>query len=246
MGGASSVDLISGFCEFEQYPSPPAGRRHITWSERAPVEATGLGAWFARAAADEAGSVGSFRALRRELRRFDFADELLRRLNQAAREEIAHARLMESRAHRAGARRPAQRFQPLAQRSLFEIALENAREGCVAETFAALEMAHQAQHAADSELRADFERIAREEANHAQLAWELHALYLERLSPGEQEQVTAELSRALASLEMIESSAELSSFERRTLGLPSAAEASALRQQLAGELREAARALLVA
>ncbi|HSC88582.1 MAG TPA: hypothetical protein VLC09_14970, partial [Polyangiaceae bacterium] len=109
---------ISGTCELLVPPTPPAGRRHANWGERAPVRAMGIGAWFARSAADEAGSVVSFRELSRELSRHGIDRVFRGRLARAARQEIAHARTMERWARRYGAERPVQRFEKRGERSL--------------------------------------------------------------------------------------------------------------------------------
>jgi hypothetical protein len=55
------------------------------------------------------------------------------------------------------------------------VARENAREGCVHETFGALTAVRQARLAADAGLRATFATIARDETRHARLAWEIDA-----------------------------------------------------------------------
>jgi hypothetical protein len=56
------------------------------------------------------------------------------------------------------------------------------REGCVGETLAALEAAEALQHCEDEAARPVLERIAAEEAQHAQLAWRFVAWALEARS----------------------------------------------------------------
>ena len=53
------------------------------------------------------------------------------------------------------------------------VALENALEGCVAETWGCLLGMHQAQHAKSLLLRLAYRRIASDEARHAQLSWDI-------------------------------------------------------------------------
>jgi rubrerythrin len=65
-------------------------------------------------------------------------------------------------------------------RDLEAVLLENAREGCIHETYAALIAAHQARYAEDPEVREVFTTIAAEEQRHAELAWDLHAWASER------------------------------------------------------------------
>jgi hypothetical protein len=57
------------------------------------------------------------------------------------------------------------------QRSLEAIAIENAAEGCVRETWGAVIALWQTNTAADPEVRAVFAQIAKDEARHAALAW---------------------------------------------------------------------------
>ncbi|MDC0670585.1 hypothetical protein [Nannocystis radixulma] len=56
-------------------------------------------------------------------------------------------------------------------RTLLAIAVENAVEGCVRETWAALVAAHQARWAAHPAVRSVYRTIAADEARHAELAW---------------------------------------------------------------------------
>lgn len=80
------------------------------------------------------------------------------------------------------------------------VALHNAVHGCVLETFAAIVAAHQAEHGHDAEVRAVFSRIAADELNHAQLAWDLHAWLLSQLDAADRNAVLAAQCRALEEL----------------------------------------------
>jgi hypothetical protein len=66
-----------------------------------------------------------------------------------------------------------------------DVALENAREGCVGETYAAAVALWQAERAGDPEVRAAMAGIARDEIAHAQLAWDVDAWAASRLSPAQ-------------------------------------------------------------
>lgn len=203
-GGAESVPTVwsvqiscSGVAEY-----PCEGRRHASWG---PVEATrcpnALGAWFARAARSEASSVHSFRALGTELQRTQIGSTFTRRLRKAARDEIRHARWMEREAIRYSARRPRQAFTTQDKhRSLEELALENAREGCVFEMYSALEMQVLAARAESAEHRELFASIAADEMEHAELAWDLHAAFLEALPLEARARVELALRDALLAL----------------------------------------------
>ena len=56
-------------------------------------------------------------------------------------------------------------------RDLGSFAARTVREGCVGETIAALNVAEQARCATDPALRRALKGVARDEANHAELAW---------------------------------------------------------------------------
>ncbi len=160
-----------------------------------------VAAYFARLAHLEAASVDAFEILRSELGAHGAPGSLRRAAGRAARDEVRHARVMGSFARRAGARiqRPRVR-RPAGPRPLLDVALENAREGCVRETYGALVALWQAEHADDARVRAAFATIAREEVRHAALSWRVAAWAEERLSPQEREVVRAERARTAAEL----------------------------------------------
>ena len=68
---------------------------------------------------------------------------------------------------------------------MLEAALHNAVEGCVNETWAAVLASLKAGHAHSAPLRAAYASIATDEADHAQLAWDLHAWFATQLNPDE-------------------------------------------------------------
>ena len=91
----------------------------------------------------------------------------------AARDEVRHARIMTRLAARHGATPPpirGRRRAP-ATRGLAAVARENAVEGCVRETFAALLARRQSLRASNPELRRAFAAIAADETRHAALSW---------------------------------------------------------------------------
>ncbi|HEY6724949.1 MAG TPA: ferritin-like domain-containing protein [Polyangiaceae bacterium] len=251
-GGAADRE-VSIRCSVEGLRYYCEGRRHVSWARREAVAGTNLvGRWFADAAANEAASVQSFRALDRELRRCGVRSSGV--LRRAARQEIGHARLLDRLARARGSERPKQAYVPGNARSLVEIVLENAREGCVAETYAGLVALHQAGAARDPEVRRVFASIAREEAEHAELAWALHAELRMKLTPGEQRQLDQALESALDTLARREFdwtrglAADAAPAALRglaaELGMPSRETESRLRQGLAGALRERAQRLV--
>ncbi len=140
-------------------------------------------AWLARAAHDEAASVHAFEALARELADHDAPPELLARLRAAGRDEVRHAARVTALARARGAEPPTPTIAATPIRGLQAIATENAIEGCVRETWAALSAAHQALHADDPALRRIYAEIAADEARHAELAWSLDTWLSGQLGP---------------------------------------------------------------
>lgn len=129
--------------------------------------------WLARAAWLEAASIPAFIYLARELDRHGAPRALARAALAAARDEIRHARVMKQIAERYGATVPTVDVAPPAERPLEELAIENAIEGCVRETWGAVVALWQAHRAHDPQLRAVYRRIAADEARHAALGWEI-------------------------------------------------------------------------
>ena len=124
----------------------------------------------------EAASVTAFRRLHRQLEAFGAPRELLARVRKAAKDEIRHARTTGALARKYGATPRAPRIAPTSESpSLFAVALENAREGCVRETYGALVAHLQTTRAADPEVRACMAVIADEETEHAALSWDVAA-----------------------------------------------------------------------
>ncbi len=213
------------------------GRSHACIASRGAVRADDpVAAHFARAAHDEAASVYAFAALARELARLGAPAHLLARIRAAAADEVRHAdavaRLV---ADRGGAcRRPAR--QPFAERSAREIAVENAVEGCVRETWAALLAAHQARHAADPQVRATMRAIADDEARHAELAWAIDAWLQAALDDDARAEVEAARRTAAAALLAGVAADNPAAALVREAGVPARAAATRLAHGLAAAL----------
>lgn len=135
----------------------------------------GLVAYLTELAALEAASIGEFATLRDELTAHGAPRALVAAAEAARRDEIVHARLTQRLARRAGGRPARVALEPRPPRSLEALAVHNAVEGCVRETFGALSATWQARHAADPELARAFARIAEDETRHAAFSWELGA-----------------------------------------------------------------------
>lgn len=193
-----------------------------------------VAAWLAREAAGEAGSVLAFRQLVRELKHHGAPKVLVEDARQAAADEVRHARMVRLLAQRRGGTPDAVEARPTPPRDLFEVALENAIEGCVHETFAAARAAWQARHAADRDVRAVSALLARDEARHADLAAAVHDWMMVALPPEQAAVVEAERRAAWARL--ASSPPAVAPEAVRELGLPDAAQHRALVAALSAEL----------
>jgi hypothetical protein len=142
-------------------------------ARRRNVRGSPLGAHFAEIARLEAAAVCSFEALRSELAAHGAPRRLLRGCARAARDEIAHARMTAKLARRYGGTVERPRVEGGEPRSLLAIALENATEGCVRETYGAAEGLFRARTAGDARVRAVMKTIAPDEARHASLSWRI-------------------------------------------------------------------------
>ena len=150
----------------------------------------------ARQAYYEAASVTAFERLAGALERAGAPLTLVRRAHAAADDEARHARLFGELAAKHGATPGAPAYRPEVP-SLFELAVENATEGCVRETFGAVVTLHQATHAESEEIRAAFAAIAEDEAEHAALSWELKGWFDTRLNAEQRAHVNAAHDRAV-------------------------------------------------
>ena len=159
-----------------------------------------IGEHFASMATLEAASVISFRRLHRQLAAFGAPKALLDRVRKAARDEIRHARATGALARKYGVSPAAPVIAPETETSLFAIAAENAREGCVRETYGALVAHRQMALATDADVRTCMTAIADEETEHAALSWDIAAWIETQLSPAERDVLAAERHRAYVEL----------------------------------------------
>jgi hypothetical protein len=202
-------------CMQDVYAPPPSGMVRIDCYDclggggrrprglrptRAARPSTELGAYFARMAFEEAASIHAFSRLGRELTRFGAPEALVQAAQRSMRDEKRHARLMAGCARACGARSPAARVRRDRPRTLEAMALENAVEGCVHETFGALLVAWQAEHAATPTLRRTFARIAADEARHAALAWSVARWAEGRVDRRARVRISAGRARAVRAL----------------------------------------------
>jgi hypothetical protein len=200
-------------------PCAVDGRRYTVLDDACAPTASDVASYLARMAFFEAASVDSFALLERELAMHEAPAALIRSCTRAKRDEVAHARMARTLARRHGGVIVSPPSLPeMDPRALEAIAIENAVEGCVRETFGVLVGTWQAEHAPTKELRAFFGALAHDESRHAALALRIDAWLTDRLSIEARERVEEARSRALAELE-----ASLDAEPVAGLGLPSVA-----------------------
>lgn len=225
---AATENTVTVHCQ----PGCVVGRRPAGLGEPGTCDTRSAGRYFADIAHLEAASVTAFRVLRDELRANGAPKKLVRAAARAARDEIRHTRATGALARRFGAAPRQPQVDAVAPRSLEAIALENAVEGCVRETYGALLATHQARHAADPVVRSAMLRIARDETRHAALSWQVARWLDARLDARAKQNVST--ARRVAASELIDALANEAEPSFAALaGLPSAAHA----QQLATEMQ---------
>lgn len=131
-------------------------------------------------AAAEAASIPSFLRLAAELEAAGASLDLVRRARGAAREEVRHAQMALSQAERWGKTGHAvplieaqARTSPTRREALSRLAYESWVDGCLNEGVAAAQVAASARLAREPETQRTQRRIARDEAGHAELAWDV-------------------------------------------------------------------------
>lgn len=177
----------------------PAGRRASTVRRRARSDGSGadpVGAFWASAAASEAEAVVAFAELTAALRAFRAPRALVLRAVRAGREERRHARLLARIARARGAAVPRLRRRAAVRLDLPTFVRENAVEGCVGETVGAFLAAHQARTAVDPRWKRALAVLARDEADHAALAWAVHRHFLPRVDAATRRTVEVAMARA--------------------------------------------------
>jgi rubrerythrin len=175
---------------------PPAGLRPV----EIPRCEDPVGAYFAYMAHVEGAAVFGFRNLARELTALGAPMSLVSQALRAADDERRHARIARRLARDYAATPASVEVEATPPRSALAIALDNATEGGVYETFAVLVTLHQSLTAADRRVRAAFARIADDELRHAELAQAVARFLEPRLSAEERAQVAQARRDAAARL----------------------------------------------
>jgi rubrerythrin len=212
-----------------------AGRRPEGWTPRGAERCiSALGEHFARMAELEAASVSAFDALANELAHHGAPSALIAAARSARSDEIRHKQRTAELAGKLGAYSAPVEVPERALRGLEEIALDNAVEGCVNETFAAAVGCYQAQTASDPQIAQLMLEIAADETRHAALSLQIDAWITPQLSDEAKARVQAARVAAAAKL-----AAELTEPEqslKQLAGLPELAQARSLHASLQREL----------
>lgn len=159
-----------------------------------------VGQWLAGMAHAEAASVTAFEAIADELEALGAPPALVVRAREAALDEVRHAETIGRLARQRGVEPERPCWSAIERRDLEALARENAVEGCVRETWAALEAGYQARYAHDPSLRRVLRTIAEDEARHAQLSWDLDQWLRTRLDAAARARVDAARQGAVARL----------------------------------------------
>jgi hypothetical protein len=204
------------------------GRRPAGWSLTSVSSSSGaLAAYFAECAELEAASVFAFEFLASDLAANDAPEDLIAAARTSAKDEIRHAKVTRRLAERFGGSVRDPHAEPHAGRTLYEIALENAIEGVVRETFGAAIALWRADHAEDAVVRRAMRAIAADECNHAVLSWRIAAWARDRLDARDQARIDAAIAHEIARLRealAVDPAPELSA----RAGVPNAAQAASL------------------
>ncbi|MBS2020529.1 MAG: ferritin-like domain-containing protein [Deltaproteobacteria bacterium] len=160
----------------------------------------GLADYLAEAAFLESAAVVAFEQMAHVLRVHGAPLALVRRAEAAQRDEIRHAKTMSTLARRHGLEPRAVRLDAPADVGLEALAIENAVEGCVRETYAVVRAMWQAQHAEDPEVRVALATIAREELRHAELSWDIDGWLATKLAAPARARVEDARRRAIEEL----------------------------------------------
>lgn len=186
------------------------------------LPATGLGVlpvgspgqWIGRMAELESAAVVAFESLARELDAHGLP-KFARAALAAALEEVGHANAVAHLALGFGVAPMRRKLEMHAVRSLEDVAIDNAGEGCGRELLGALVNQHQAHQARNSGVRQTMAAIAADEMGHARFSFELAEVLMPRLTVAERRRVRQAQERTLTSMV----GEELDERDARDLGL---------------------------
>ena len=154
------------------------------------------GGYFARLAQEEATAVFAFGELLEHLQDWEAPSSLQDWCGRIIEEEKVHTLMMSGLAHRNGQESAVVQFPEPNRVSMKEMAIHNALTGCIGETWSAVGLCHQAEHA--PKYNGVFRRVAKDETSHAEFSWELHDWLMSKLTEDEQTEVLEAMRDMLA------------------------------------------------
>jgi hypothetical protein len=152
------------------------------------------GGYFGRLAQEEATAVFAFGELLEHLQHWDASESLQDWCRKIIGEEQTHTLMMSGLAHRNGQTSAVIQFPSVNQVSMKEMAIHNALTGCIGETWFAVLLRYQSEHA--PKYKGVFKRISKDETSHAEFSWSLHEWFMSQLTADEQ----VEVHRAMRSM----------------------------------------------
>lgn len=232
----SNPNIFAGVCNYQSFTNGGPGSPNVIFCggcgvgrltdeiDASPIACTdgSMGQWLAQSAWFEGVAADAFDRLANELLLLQAPADLIDRSRQNGIDEQEHHRVMCLLAEREGVTPASVQSGSHTMRSLAEIAIENAGEGCVRETLGALVMQWQGLHAETAELREVFSKIAQEETAHAQWSWELDAWARSVLSVEQIAQMDARRTQTVAALTHEMCDSEPFTGLRDRAGMPSA------------------------
>ncbi|HWB77251.1 MAG TPA: ferritin-like domain-containing protein, partial [Nannocystaceae bacterium] len=208
----------------------PAGLRGVRVRCGSPV-----GDYLAEIAQLEAASITAFEQLARELRVHGAPQRLIDAAIVARADEVRHARVTATLARRWGGRPQRPIVVAQAPRALIDVAIDNAIEGCIRETFGAASAELGARQAGDRTLRRALATIAVDETRHAELSWQLAAWLDAKLGRTQRRTLARARHDAYERMEQ-ELTAARDPAVHRVCGLPEPAQARALYRRIGAAL----------
>lgn len=194
-----------------------------------------IGNWWARLCHLEDAAVHAFVQLAKELAALRAPRNLIDRALEAADDERKHVQMTKAMAIRHGVIPQTAQCAPTQLRDLWSLALDNATEGCIQESFAALQTQWQSTKATDFISAWVLNKIGEDETRHGELSWEIHAWCCEQLTSENKRQLEKAQKATLLDLCTREHSTDNTGFE--TIGAPTNEEFITLANQFAHEVK---------
>lgn len=221
--GETAVTVVRSLCD---------GRRPPGLYSCPEEQSPGVGGYLSRMAFYEEASIDAFHALAAELRAHGFPEVLAKAAERAAADELRHAQWLRALAAKHGALGTRPLVKQTGVRSLEELAIDNAVEGCGREAFGSLVGWYQAATAGDDLFREVIMRIADDETRHAALSYAIHTVARFRVSSEVRRRIDEVREEALTTLASSVAERPPATLAK-AFGLPSGSAARRLAQDFA-------------